>query len=82
MPVKQAKQLVLYKPGPEVFIADWLSRHNDKENKDEPIPGMDIRVDTIQSVTDIPECMFILQIQQATAQDEHLLCLKNILISG
>ena len=43
---------------------------------------MDIRVDAIQSMTDIPECMSILQIQQATAQDEHLQCLKNIIISG
>ena len=43
---------------------------------------MDIRVDAIQSMTDIPECMSILQIQQATAKDEHLQCFKNIIISG
>ena len=55
---------ILYKPGPEIFIADWLSCHNHKENKDEPIQDMDIRVDAIQSATDIPECMSISQIQQ------------------
>ena len=43
---------------------------------------MDIRVDAIQSMTDIPECMSILQIQQATALDEHLQHLKNIIIAG
>ena len=43
---------------------------------------MNIRVDTIQSMTDIQECMSISQIQQKTVQDEHLQCLKNIIISG
>ena len=43
---------------------------------------MDIRIDTIQSVTDIPECISISQIQQASTQDYHLQCLKDILITG
>ena len=43
---------------------------------------MDIRVDTIQSATDIPECIVILQVQQAMAEDEHLLWLKNSIITG
>ena len=43
---------------------------------------MDIRVDVIQSTTDIPKCMSILQIQQTTAQDVHLQCLKYILVTG
>ena len=43
---------------------------------------MDIRGDAIQSVTNIPECTSILQIQQTTAQYEHLQCLKNIIITG
>ena len=43
---------------------------------------MDTRVDAIQSMIDVLECISILQIQQATVQDEHLQCLKNIIISG
>ena len=43
---------------------------------------MDIRVDTIQNTTNIPECVSILQNQQMTAQDEHLQHLKNIIITG
>ena len=43
---------------------------------------MDIRVDAIQSMTDVSECISISQIQQATVQDEHLQYLKNIIISG
>ena len=80
--IHQSRVQILYKAGPEIFIADGLSCHNHKENKDEPIQDMDIRVDTIQNMTDICECMSILQIQQATAQDEHLQHLKNIIVSG
>ena len=43
---------------------------------------MDIRVDNIQSATDIPECICISQIQHTMAQDKHLECLKNIIITG
>ena len=42
------------------------------ENKEEEIHGMDIRVDAIQMPSNVPEYMSIQQIQQATAQDEHL----------
>ena len=34
--------------------------------------GMDIKLDAIQMSTNVPEYMSIQQIQQATAQDEHL----------
>ena len=43
---------------------------------------MDIRIDTIQSVTDIPECMSISQLQQTSTQDDHLQCLKSIITAG
>ena len=43
---------------------------------------MDIRIHTIQSATDIPECISISQIQHTTVQDKHLQCLKNIIITG
>ena len=68
-PIKiyQYKVQILYKPGPEIFIADWLLQHNHQEGKDEPIKDMHIRVDAIQSATNIPECISILQVQQAMA---------------
>ena len=43
---------------------------------------MDIRIDVIQSVTDILECISISQIQQASVQDKHLQCLRNSIITG
>ena len=42
---------------------------------------MDIKIDTIQT-TNILECMSILQIQQATAQDDHLQWLKRYISAG
>ena len=47
--IHQYRVQILYKPGPEIFIAHWLFWHNHKEGKDEPIQHMDIRVDTIQT---------------------------------
>ena len=73
---------IIYKPGPKIFIADWLSQHNHEEGKDKPIKDIDIRIDTIQSMANIPECMSISQIQQASAQDEHLQHLKSFKIAG
>ena len=35
--IHQYRVCILYKPGPQIFIADWLSHHNHKEEKDEPI---------------------------------------------
>ena len=46
--IHQYRVQILYKPGPEIFIADWLLQHNHEEGKDKPIRDMDIRVDTIQ----------------------------------
>ena len=33
--IYQYRVKILYRLGPEIFIADWLSHHNHKENKDE-----------------------------------------------
>ena len=52
------------------------------EGKDKPIKDIDIRIDAIQKVTNIPECMSISQIQQATTQDNHFQCLKSFIIAG
>ena len=80
--IHQFQVRILYNPGPDRFIADWLSRHNHTKNKDAEIPYMDIKVDTMQTATNIPECMSIPQLQQATAQDDHLQWLKGYIIMG
>ena len=70
--IHQYRVQIIYKPGPEIFIADWLSRHNHTEGKDKPIKGMDIWVDAIQTATDMPECISMAEIQQESSQDNHL----------
>ena len=32
--IHQYRVQIIYKPGPKIFIADWLSRHNHMEGKD------------------------------------------------
>ena len=65
------------KPGPELLVTDWLSRHNHTENKDVEIHNMDMQYRQWQTSW---ECMSIPQIQQATAQDDHLQWLKGYII--
>ena len=78
----QYRVQIMYKPGPDIFIADWLSRHNYVEVKDKLIQDMDIQGDAIQSTADMRECVSIEEIQQALTQDDHLQKLKNLIISG
>ena len=45
--IHQYRVQIIYKPGHEIFIADWLLRHNHTEGKEKAIKGMDIWVDAI-----------------------------------
>ena len=38
--IQQYRGRIMYKPGPDLPIADWLSRQNHKKNKDEEIPRL------------------------------------------
>ena len=44
---------IIYRPGPNLFIADWLSRQNHDKNKDAEIPSMQLNINTIQTAADI-----------------------------
>ena len=80
--IHQYRVQIIYKPGPEIFIADWLSRHNHTEGKDKPIKGMEVQVDTIQATMDMPECVSMAEIQQTSSLNNHLQQLKGIIILG
>ena len=80
--IHQYRVQITYKPGPEIFIADWLSRHNHTEGKDKPLKGMDIWADAKQTAMDMPECVLMTEMQQALAQDNHLQPTKNLIITG
>ena len=42
---------IIYKLGPDLYIADWLSRQNQIENKDEEIAGLQVNT----NATDVAE---------------------------
>ena len=79
--IHQYRVQIIYKPGPKIFIADWLSQYNHVEGKDKPIKDIDISIDTIQTALDIPECLSMSQIQQASTQGDHLQCLKSFIVT-
>ena len=78
--IHQYRGRIIYKPGPDLFIVDWLSRQNHNKVKDKEIPGMQLSIDTIQTPTTVPECMTMHEVQQATSQDQHMQCLKEYII--
>ena len=55
-----------------MFIADWLSRHNQTKIKDEEIPGMSITISIKEPCMDMQDCMTAEEIRSATVYDEHL----------
>ena len=59
--IHQYRVRIGYKPEPDLFIADWLSKQNHKGNKDEEVPGMKWNIDAVQT-TNIPDCKMIQQL--------------------
>ena len=77
--IHQYRVQIIYKPCPDIFIADWPSRHNHTEGKDQPIKGMEVQIAAIQTATDMLECLSMTEQQQASSWDDHLQKLKNII---
>ena len=69
-----------YNLGPDLYIVDWLSKNNPKENKDQDIEGMRVSVNDISPSINIPVCTFMQDIQTATHEDVHLQELKMYII--
>ena len=70
--IHQYRVRIIYKPGPDLFMADWLSRYNHNASKAKEITGMQISINAIQSTTNILDCMTVSELQEATSQDQHL----------
>ena len=80
--IHQYRVQVIYKPGPDTFIADWLLRQSHTEGKDQPIKGMELQVDVTQTTIDMQECLSMTELHQASSQDNHLQKLKHFIITG
>ena len=64
--IYQYSVCILYKPAPDLYIVDWLSKNNCMENKDWEITGMNINVHTFSTALDILTCTYIGDKQAAT----------------
>ena len=70
--IYQCSIRILYKTCPQLFIADWPSRHNHKRNRDKEILGMNITINAIESFMDIPNWLTEKEIRSVTLEDKHL----------
>ena len=78
--IQQYRSMIIYTPGPDHFMANWLVWDNQREGKDSEIPSMKFSIDIMHILTDIPPCMLIKDMQQATHQDDHLQNVKDYII--
>ena len=62
---------ILHKSWPQLYITQWLSRHNNETSRDKVKPSMHITINIIESCTHIPDCMTAEEIE-VTLEDEHL----------
>ena len=70
------------KPGPDLYIADWLSHHNHLENRNWEIAGMSINIYRINTKIDIPVYMSIEDVRAAVSEDTELQMLQTLIIRG
>ena len=61
-----AQDSVLYKPGPQIYIPDWLSTHYNTEGKDKDIKGMSPNINVVETYAVISECMMAEKIRHVT----------------
>ena len=63
-------------------MADWLSRQNHAEKKDEENPGLNSSVHAVKTSVDIPIYMSIEDIQEATLQEKQLQDSSTYILTG
>ena len=63
-------------------MADCLSTQNHNENKNEEIKSMQISINAIQLMNNVPECMTFNELKEVTFQDKHLQQLMEYIIQG
>ena len=61
---------ILYKLATQLFIVEWLSRHN--KNQDEEIWWMKLNISVVETCTDLQECLKAEEVRCAMHDDDHL----------
>ena len=75
--IHQSGAHIIHKPGPDLYIADWVSRNNHKRDKDQEITGININVNAINTAVNMPVRTSIKDIQIATHEVAYLEKLKS-----
>ena len=78
--INQYSVCILYMPGPDLYILDWLSHHNHTKNRDQEIAGMSFSIHTLSKAIDVPVCTLIEDIRTATIEDAELPMLQTHII--
>ena len=73
---------MIYKPGPDLNIADWLFRNSHPEDTNQEITGMNINTSAISTVVNMPVCTSIEDKQMVLHEDGHLQKLKSYIIQS
>ena len=63
--IHQYRVHIVYKPGPNLYILDWLLQKNNMENRDEEITGMNINMQALSTSVKITIWTSIEDIQAA-----------------
>ena len=73
---------ILCKPGLQLFITDWLSRHNHETNRDKETPHMCITISMIKYCKDILDSMTAEEIREVNIEDQLLSTLAELVLYG
>ena len=80
--IHQCRVCIIYKPGPDLYMADRLSWNNHIENRYQEIASMNMNINTISTLVNMPVSTSIEEIQAETWDDIHLQKLKSHIIQG
>ena len=77
--IHQYNMCIVYKPGPDLYTADWLSHHNHNEKKDQEISTY-IYIQTLSTAIGIPVCISVESKRKAISIDAELKMLQTYMI--
>ena len=78
--IHQYSVQIIHKPGPDLYITDWLPRNNHADKKHKEIVGMSIHVSIISTSVNMPVCTSTEDIHQH--KKTHSQKLKIYIIQG
>ena len=79
---KHTQVHIICKPGPDIYIMNWLSHNDHTESRDQEITWIRVNVNAISTSVNIPVCKSIEDIQAATCEDINHLELMAYIIQG